>query len=240
VQFHPSYAYEDFIEGYRPSGVSAAAGAVGFELAPGPFRRITQEALAERSRPHVLVIDEINRGNIAKVFGELYFLLEYRNEPVQLQYSSGDDFRLPKNLFLIGTMNSADRSIALLDTAMRRRFLFVPFFPQEDPIRGLLRRWLSNNKLPLEAADLLDKLNQLVLVRGTKDPNFAIGPSYFMSKSLAEPGALERIWTHALMPLLEEQYYGSEDDVGKVFALSGVRASLQPAVGKPLQASSEP
>jgi 5-methylcytosine-specific restriction protein B len=240
VQFHPSYAYEDFIEGYRPSGVSATAGAIGFELVPGPFRRITQEALAERSRPHVLVIDEINRGNMAKVFGELYFLLEYRNEPVQLQYSSGDDFRLPKNLFLIGTMNSADRSIALLDSAMRRRFFFVPFFPQEEPVRGLLRRWLSNNQLPVEAADLLDQLNSLILDRGTRDPNFAIGPSYFMTKSLAEPGALERIWAHALMPLLEEQYYGSEDDVGKLFALSSVRASLQPAVGTPPPPPNEP
>jgi 5-methylcytosine-specific restriction protein B len=240
VQFHPSYAYEDFIEGYRPSGVSGAAGAIGFELVPGPFRRTAHEALAERSRPHVFVIDEINRGNMAKVFGELYFLLEYRNEPVQLQYSPGEDFRLPKNLFLIGTMNSADRSIALLDSAMRRRFFFVPFFPQEEPIGGLLRRWLSNNQLPVEAADLLDKLNGLILERGTRDPNFAIGPSYFMTKSLAQPGALERIWAHALMPLLEEQYYGSEDDVGKLFALSSVRASLQPTVGAPPTAPNQP
>ena len=77
-------------------------------------------------------------------------------------------------------------------------------------------------------------LNDLVLERGTKDPNFAIGPSYFMTKALAEPGALERIWSHALMPLLEEQYYGSEDDVGKVFALSAVRASLARVVGNGL------
>lgn len=232
VQFHPSYAYEDFVEGYRPSGVSAAAGAVGFELALGPFRRITQEAMAERSRAHVLVIDEINRGNIAKVFGELYFLLEYRDEPVQLQYSPSEDFRLPKNLFLIGTMNSADRSIALLDTAMRRRFLFVPFFPQEEPIRGLLRRWLSKKNLPVEAADLLDRLNALIVERGTRDPNFAIGPSYFMTGALADSGALVRIWAHALMPLLEEQYYGSEDDVDKVFSIDAVRASLRSVASK--------
>jgi len=227
VQFHPSYSYEDFVEGYRPAGASAATGAVGFDLVPGPFRRIAAEALAERIRPHVLVIDEINRANLAKVFGELYFLLEYRDEPVQLQYSPGEDFHLPKNLFLIGTMNSADRSIALLDMAMRRRFFFVPLFPQEEPIRGLLRRWLAKNSLPGEAADLLEKLNDLVLATGTKDRDFAIGPSYFMTVGLAQPDTLSRIWSHALIPLLEEQYYGNEDDLTKAFTLSSVRAALQ-------------
>ncbi|TMC52193.1 MAG: AAA family ATPase [Chloroflexi bacterium] len=229
VQFHPSYSYEDFVEGFRPAGVSGAVGAVGFDLVPGPFRRIAEEALAERTRAHILVIDEINRANIAKVFGELYFLLEYRDEPVQLLYSPAEDFHLPKNLFLIGTMNSADRSIALLDMAMRRRFFFVPLFPQEEPIRGLLRRWLEKNLMSTEAADLLGKLNELIFATGTKDRDFAVGPSYFMTKALAAPESLERIWSYALMPLLEEQYYGTEDDVTTAFSLRSVRAALQRA-----------
>ena len=85
------------------------------------------------------MIDEINRGNVAKVFGELYFLLEYRDEEVRLQYSN-TPFSLPKNLHIIGTMNTADRSIALVDLALRRRFSFVEFHPDDEPIKGLLRQ----------------------------------------------------------------------------------------------------
>ncbi|MBK6856685.1 MAG: AAA family ATPase [Microthrixaceae bacterium] len=91
---------------------------------------------------HVLIIDEINRSNLAKVLGELYFLLEYRKEEITLQYADAP-FRLPENLWVIGTMNTADRSIAIVDGALRRRFYFVPFFPDEPPVEGLLRRWLE-------------------------------------------------------------------------------------------------
>jgi 5-methylcytosine-specific restriction enzyme B len=95
-------------------------------------------------RPCVLIVDEINRGNIPKIFGELLFLLEYRNEAVELQYGK-DTFSLPGNLFLLGTMNTADRSIALVDAALRRRFFFIPFIPTEMPIASVLRSWLKEN-----------------------------------------------------------------------------------------------
>jgi 5-methylcytosine-specific restriction enzyme B len=122
VQFHPSYAYEDFVEGYRPTGVGA------FGLRDGPVKRLASRASASPNQRYVLLIDEINRGNLAKVFGELYYLLEYRDEAITLQYSQ-EPFRLPANIFIIGTMNTADRSIALLDMALRRRFRFVDLLP---------------------------------------------------------------------------------------------------------------
>lgn len=109
VQFHPSYAYEDFVQGYRPT---LEDGRHGFDLRDGPLLEVAQMAEDEPDETHVLVIDEINRGNLSKVFGELYFLLEYRNVEMRLQYSD-DEFSLPDNLWIIGTMNTADRSIAL-------------------------------------------------------------------------------------------------------------------------------
>jgi 5-methylcytosine-specific restriction protein B len=169
VQFHPSYAYEDFVEGYRPALLE---GQPGFKRQPGPLLRAATEAAAKPEATHVLIIDEINRGNIAKIFGELYFLLEYRNEEIQLQYSDAR-FELPSNLKIIGTMNTADRSIALVDLALRRRFHFYPFFPDEPPIEGLLRRWLSAyNKDLLWVADLIDLVNMKLPDRDT-----AVGPS---------------------------------------------------------------
>ena len=116
----------------------------GFELTPGPLRTHRRPgARRTRATPYVLIIDEINRGNLAKVFGELYFLLEYRDETVELLYAGTRTFALPENLFVIGTMNTADRSIALVDAAMRRRFAFVPLHPAEPPTSGVLRSWLE-------------------------------------------------------------------------------------------------
>jgi hypothetical protein len=120
VQFHPTYSYEDFVEGFRPVQTADGGGAA-LTVRPGPLKRIAEEAAEAPGKPFVLVIDEINRANIAKVFGELYFLLEYGESEIELLYSDGDRFKLPENLFIIGTMNTADRSIALLDAAMRRR-----------------------------------------------------------------------------------------------------------------------
>lgn len=140
VQFHPSYAYEDFVEGYRPTGAGM------FELKPGPMKRLATKAAdskrAGKNERFVLLIDEINRGNLAKVFGELYYLLEYRNEEITLQYGA-EPFKLPDNLYVIGTMNTADRSIALLDMALRRRFRFVDLIPDAPPLKGLLGRFLE-------------------------------------------------------------------------------------------------
>ena len=135
MQLHPSYAYEDFVQGFRPT---LSDGQPGFELMDGPLLWAAKRAQAEPKKKHFLVIDEINRGNVAKVFGELYFLLEYRDEAIRLQYqrNSGETFELPDNLYIIGTMNTADRSIALVDLALRRRFNFVEFHPDEEPVKG--------------------------------------------------------------------------------------------------------
>ena len=115
VQFHPSYSYEDFVRGYRPT--LPDGGQPGFDLQGGPFLRIAQRAKDDPDGQYFLVIDEINRGNLAKVFGELYFLLEYRDTPMELMYRKAEEprFTMPGNLYIVGTMNTADRSIALVD-----------------------------------------------------------------------------------------------------------------------------
>jgi 5-methylcytosine-specific restriction protein B len=220
VQFHPSYTYEDFFEGYRP--VPSAGGAVAFEIKPGPLRRLAQTATAEPDDPHVLIVDEINRANLAKVFGELYFLLEYRDKVMTLQYSD-EEFSLPGNLFVIGTMNTADRSIALVDAAMRRRFYFAEMAPTVTPIDGLLARWLHNENLDVLPARLLAELNSRL-----DDPDAAIGPSYLMTRTIAEPGRLERIWNHAILPLLEERFYGTGEDLRR-FSYETVLAAVRSA-----------
>ena len=175
VQFHPSYAYEDFVQGYRPT---LRDGQARFELRNGPLLDMAERAREEPDR-HFLVIDEINRGNLAKVLGELYFLLEYREEEMRLQYSD-EPFSLPENLFIIGTMNTADQSIARVDLALRRRFHFVEFHPKQPPVEGLLRRWLSKHARGMErVADLVNRANERL-----QDQQGAIGPSYFMRKGV--------------------------------------------------------
>ena len=142
VQFHPSYSYEDFVGGFRPVEDDGAHG-VRYQRVDGPLRAIAAEAAADPTHPYVLIIDEINRGNIPKIFGELLFLLEYRQKEVRLQNWPETPFSLPKNLLLIGTMNTADRSIALVDAALRRRFYFVPFLPTAEPVKDVLGKWLK-------------------------------------------------------------------------------------------------
>ncbi|MEU5146751.1 DUF4357 domain-containing protein [Streptomyces yangpuensis] len=221
VQFHPSYAYEDFFEGFRPQE-DPETREVAFRLTAGPLRELADLASREGNRhlPHFLIIDEINRANLAKVFGELYFLLEYRNKSVRLTYS-GDDFALPPNLFVIGTMNTADRSIALVDAAMRRRFAFVELSPRTEPTSGLLRRWLASQKRDAEPAELLDALNARI-----DDADFRIGPSYLMKKGVYREGGLERTWRTKILPLLEEHHYGEGIDIEKRYGLAVLRRSL--------------
>ncbi len=221
VQFHPAYSYEDFFEGYRPLEEG------GFKLKPGPLRKTVDAARESPSTPYFLIIDEINRGNLAKIFGELYFLLEYRDQNVDLLYATDDDigFTLPENVFVIGTMNTADRSIALVDAAMRRRFAFVPLHPSEPPANGVLRQWLKKAGLDVGIADLLDALNRRI-----DDPDFQIGPSYFMRKAVHEPGGLERVWRTAILPLLEEHHYGDDTGVRARYGLAAIRAQAGSSV----------
>ena len=203
VQFHPSYAYEDFVQGFRPT---LESGRHGFELKDGPLREMAQWAEEEPDETHVLVIDEINRGNLAKVFGELYFLLEYRDVEMRLQYSD-ELFSLPRNLWIIGTMNTADRSIALVDLALRRRFHFVEFHPDKPPVEGLLRRWLDHNADGMEwVADVVDLANEEL-----SDRHAAIGPSYFMRDEGLDEEMAEMIWEHNVLPYIEEQLYGEHN-----------------------------
>jgi predicted Mrr-cat superfamily restriction endonuclease len=223
VQFHPSYAYEDFFEGYRPS--ETESGQASFTLQPGPLARIAREARADKHHPYVLVIDEMNRANLAKVFGELYFLLEYRNESMQLQYRPTEAFRLPENLFIIGTMNTADRSIALLDAAMRRRFSFVELHPDEDPVKGVLPAWLAQGEHDLERAHLLQALNDAI---EDQDRDLRIGPSYLMRDEASTEEGLRRVWKYDVMPLLEEHYYGrlTRDQIHTRFGLEALRGQI--------------
>lgn len=223
VQFHPSYAYEDFIEGFRP--VRTDEGQASFELQPGPLRRIATEARAHPGEPFVLIIDELNRANLAKVFGELYFLLEYRDQWINLQYQPDKPFSLPRNLFIIGTMNTADRSIALLDAAMRRRFSFVELHPDEEPVRDVLANWLRANKLDDERARLLSALNAAI---EDQDRDLRIGPSYLMRPEAGTEAGLERVWRHDILPLLEEHYYGrlTREQLRARFGLAALRAGL--------------
>ena len=219
VQFHPSYSYEDFVEGFRPT--LTAGGLAGFELTKGPLRLIAEEAEANPDATFILVIDEINRGNVAKILGELYFLLEYRGDEVNLQYSN-EPFSLPKNLWFIGTMNTTDRSIALVDAALRRRFYFFGFFPDEPPVKGLLRRWLDKNKPDLKwVADLVDRANSML-----GDRHMGIGPSHFMKN---EPPLDEKrvrfIWEQAVIPYIEEQSFGDENRL-KEFAYDKLKGEV--------------
>ncbi|GAA4401890.1 AAA family ATPase [Fodinibacter luteus] len=223
VQFHPAYSYEDFFEGFRPIAASDGSGSVGFTLTPGPFRRLVDAARENPSTPYLLIIDEINRANLAKVFGELYFLLEYRDSSIDLLYSSGDEqgFTMPRNVFIIGTMNTADRSIALVDTAMRRRFAFKALHPSTEPTKSMLTRWLEANDLPQDAAHVLDHLNGLI-----DDEDFKIGPSYFMRPSVHGEGGMDVVWETSILPLLEEHHFGEGRDVARDYSLRRIMRSF--------------
>ena len=184
VQFHPSYSYEDFVQGYRPRLLDN--GQPGFALKDGPLMQIARQAEDDPDGQYFLIIDEINRGNLAKVFGELYFLLEYRETPMNLMYQEEDEppFTMPGNLHIIGTMNTADHSIAMVDLALRRRFAFVDFSADEEPVKGLLRHWLEANGLgKMEwVADVVERANTKL-----DDRHAAIGPSYFMRITSTRP-----------------------------------------------------
>ena len=215
VQFHPSYSYEDFIGGFRPEQDNSDSG-LRYGRVDGPLRRIAAAAEGDPGHPYVLVVDEINRGNVPKIFGELLFLLEYRKREVRLQYWPEKSFTLPDNLFLVGTMNTADRSIALVDAALRRRFYFVEFSPTSGPVKDVLPRWLEEHGLDPEPALLLERLNREIAA-----DDFAIGPSYFMNRDGEAPD-LERVWERGIMPLLHEHYYGTSWDSDR-FALATLR-----------------
>jgi DNA polymerase III delta prime subunit len=212
VQFHPSYGYEDFVEGLRPEVKDRL---LQYEIVPGIFHQLCKRAREEPEERHVLVIDEINRGNLPRIFGELLMLLERRGEEVTLP-ASKKPFSIPENVILIGTMNSADRSIALFDLALRRRFHFFEMVPDE----AVLRAWLESRELPLDAVALFQELNGSLLRAGIERDHL-VGHSYFMKENL-DQNELEELWSSAIIPLVRELFSG---EPGKVedFALEKVR-----------------
>ncbi len=208
VQFHPSYSYEDFVEGYRPS--TSDDGRLAYELRPGPLLRLAKAASASKHE-HVLLIDEINRGNLPRILGELLYALEYRGEPIQLMYSVDDPLVLPRNLLVLGTMNTADKSIGLIDAALRRRFHFIPLFPGEGALTNLLSQWLDNNMPEMSyVARVVDKLNRKLCKQ--IGHHLQVGYSYFLRPDLSEE-VLARIWEADILPFLEDQFFGHDEDL---------------------------
>jgi 5-methylcytosine-specific restriction protein B len=213
VQFHPAYSYEDFIEGLRPT---ASGGPAQFEVRPGPLRRVAAAAAASPREQFVLIVDEINRANLARVLGELVFLLEYRDRPVTLPYS-GDQFSLPSNILIVGTMNTADRSIALIDAAIRRRFAFFRLAPDCPPVDRMLADWLDANAKDMGWVDeLVSTANNII-----QSADHAVGPTFFMRQGLDE-AALARVWRWQVLPYLDEFLHDSPD-VRKKLELSYLR-----------------
>lgn len=219
VTFHQSFAYEDFVEGLRPVISEEDPSAIAYEIVPGAFRRICTRATNDPKNQYFLVIDEINRGNIAKILGELITLLEDDKRDtmsVRLPYS-GDLFTIPTNLSVIGTMNTADRSIALLDVALRRRFAFVEIMPQPDLLVGLT---IESEGASVQLDEVLRKLNEEIARHIDRDHQ--IGHSYFMQISNEIPeNRLERldfVWNHQILPLLEEYFYSQRDKLAEILA----------------------
>ena len=216
VQFHQSYSYEDFVQGYRPTGDGH------FSLVDGPFMRFCDRALQDADSPYVLVIDEINRGNLSKLFGELLLLLEGDKRgqgwATTLSYAPPQtpDFYVPDNLYVIGTMNTADRSLAMVDYALRRRFAFLEVPPGFDGpgFRGKLEELGADSSMVDRIRENLERLNRTI----ADDPNlgagFAIGHSYFCQTG---GGAVDEQWYERIVrteirPLLREYWF---DDTGK-------------------------
>ena len=240
VQFHPSTSYEDFFEGYRPAG-TGTDGAIRFELTRGPLARIAERA-SESSEQHVMIIDEINRGNLPRVLGELLFLLEYRDEEVETLYRPEEEpFSLPENLWFIGTMNTADRSIALVDAALRRRFHFVPFFPDSGPMAGLLGRWLEHEDEPAWIGVLVDAVNDELKIE-LGGSHLLLGPSHFMKEYGASADEqhqrLRRIWKYNIEPFIEDQFFGDPGRIGH-FRFNAVMGRHGPAPEPEADASDE-
>ena len=231
VQFHPSTSYEDFFEGYRPE--EGPDGQILYRLTPGPLARMAERAAQHPQRRQVMVIDEINRANLPKVLGELLFLFEYRDESISTLYRPDGEFELPKSLWFIGTMNTADRSIALVDAALRRRFHFVPFFPDRGPTEGLLERWLEREDQPSWVGRLMARVNdELTEALGA---DLQLGASHFMKKGYAaEPSEndpiLSRIWRFNIEPFIEDQFFGNQDQINR-FRLRPVLTRYRSSLG---------
>ena len=222
VQFHQSYAYEDFVQGYRPTRAG------GFDLKDGVFYEFCERALANPGTPHVFIIDEINRGNLSRIFGELLMLIEAdkRSEmyAVSLTYSDRR-FYVPKNVHILGMMNTADRSLALVDYALRRRFAFESLEPGYG--RPEFKRYLESSgtetNLVNRIVQRMGQLNRKIEEDPELGAGFEIGHSYFVPDD--GEGISEDRYTHIvhsqIEPLLREYWFDSPEDVEKAVAMLG-------------------
>ncbi|MBD2149851.1 AAA family ATPase [Pseudanabaena sp. FACHB-1277] len=204
VTFHQSFAYEEFVEGIKP--IPDGSGGMSYTIKDGVFKEICTQAKNDSKNKYLIIIDEINRANIAKVFGELITLIEddkrigARNElKVTLPYSQ-EEFGVPKNLYILGTMNTSDRSIALLDIALRRRFTFIELKPDPE----LLKEKIIDG---IKLDQLLIQLNQRITLLIGRD--YQIGHSYFMNVDTLE--SLRFTWYHRIIPLMQEYFYHNSE-----------------------------
>ena len=226
VTFHQSYGYEEFVEGIKPDldSQNTETSDVRYIIKDGIFKKLCQKALENyqdsqidsiKLKPYILIIDEINRGNIAKILGELITLIEPskrigKSEGLQLTLPySGESFGVPRNLCIIGTMNTADRSIALLDTALRRRFEFVEMMPDFEYLKD---KKISDSGNTIELGRLLESMNNRI--EFLLDREHTIGHSYFMGVESIED--LHEVFKNKIIPLLQEYFY---DDYAKIIAI---------------------
>ncbi|MEG4421278.1 AAA family ATPase [Microcoleus sp. LAD1_D5] len=197
IQFHPAYTYEDFIQGIRPQSQD---GQLTYPIVPGRFIGFCKKAESCQGTC-VLIIDEINRANLSQVFGELMYLLDDRDRTVKL--ASGEELRIPKNVRIIGTMNTADRSIALVDNALRRRFAFIPVYPNYEVLRQYHHReetGFSVDKL----TSILEDVNQAI-----NNKHYELGISFFLTNPLNED-IIKDIWQMEIEPYLEEYFFDNQ------------------------------
>lgn len=210
IQFHQSYSYEDFVEGYRPTES-------GFELQRGIFYKLSKKALNDPQNNYYLIIDEINRGNLSKIFGELLMLIEAdkRDDGLKLAYSE-EEFFVPNNLYIIGLMNTADRSLALIDYALRRRFSFIriePAFDNEKFIKAFNEKFDNDFS---NVITIIKKINDAIKDDKSLGSGFKIGHSYFCPQLKDRKGNkkdIQDIITYEIIPLLEEYWYDDEDSL---------------------------
>lgn len=201
VQFHQSYSYEDFIQGYRPSKD-------GFELENGTFYKFCKEAEEDNERPYFFIIDEINRGNLSKILGELMMLIEKdkRGEKIKLLYSN-EWFTVPQNVRIIGMMNTADRSLALMDYALRRRFAFFDFAPAFSS-EGFKNYLAEKNSLKLESLiTAVESLNNTISADESLGDGFRIGHSYFCTDGEITDEWLKSVVEYEVIPLIKEYWF---------------------------------
>lgn len=201
VQFHQSYSYEDFIQGYRPSKD-------GFELENGTFYKFCKEAEEDNERPYFFIIDEINRGNLSKILGELMMLIEKdkRGEKIKLLYSN-EWFTVPQNVRIIGMMNTADRSLALMDYALRRRFAFFDFAPAFSS-EGFKNYLAEKNSQKLESLiTAVESLNNTISSDESLGDGFRIGHSYFCTDGEITDEWLKSVVEYEVIPLIKEYWF---------------------------------